>query len=113
MPLFGMAGDGLVGPLWVRILIPGESGNRAEWRLETSPENINELADWLVAVGKWNRRPSTDKEAPAGLVQPDSGPEPEVFVRHRATMERDRALIAELLATAPARGGRKRKSRIR
>lgn len=84
MPLFGSDGDSyvprLVGPLWARILIPDESGNRAEWRFETSPENVAELADWLVAVGKWTRRPSTGKEAPAGLVGPDSGPEPEVFV---------------------------------
>ena len=100
-----------VGPLRAQILIPDENGNTAEWRFETSPGNVQELADWLVAVGKWNRRPSTGKEAPSGLVGPDSESEPEVFASTRAAVERDLALAAQLLATAPARGGRKRESR--
>jgi hypothetical protein len=96
-----------VSPLWARIFIPDESGKQVEWRFKTSLENVEELADWLVAVGKWIRRPSAGKEPPAGLAGPDSGPEPEIFVLFREGAERERALVAEMLASAPARGRRK------
>ena len=121
MPLFGLNSNlgaidaqRAVGRLRAQIVIPDESGNHVEWRFETPSENVAQLADWLVEVGKWQRRPSTEREAPPGLVGPDSEPEPEVFVSNREARERIRGLIEELRASAPARGragGRKRKSR--
>ena len=103
-----------VSPLRAQIVIPHESGNHEEWRFETSSDEVDQLADWLVEVGKWQRRSSTAREAPPGLVEPDSEPEPEIFVRNREARERMRDVIEELPASAPARGragGRKRKPR--
>lgn len=103
-----------VGPLRAQIVIPDERGGHVEWRFETAPENVAELADWLVEVGKWQRRPSAEREAPRGLVGPEAEPEPEIFASIREERERMRALVEELQASPPARrrtGGRKRKPR--
>jgi len=104
-----------VSPLRAQIVIPDESGNHEEWRFETSSEEVDQLADWLVEVGKWQRRASAERETPPGLVGPDSEPEPEIFVLIREERERMRGLIEELRATAPAKGGggRRRKPRER
>jgi len=91
-------------PLRAQIFIPDERGVQAEWRFETT--DVAELADWLVALGKWHRRPTT-ADAPPGLVGPDSEPEPDIFVWSREARERFEAFAAELRTTAPARGRRR------
>ena len=110
-PLFGgalnlEAGEAVrtYGPLRAQIFIPDERGVQAEWRFETT--DVAELADWLVALGKWHRRPTT-ADAPPGLVGPDSESEPDIFVWCREARVRFEAFAEELRATAPARGRRR------
>ncbi len=92
-----------VAPLRAQLVIPDGVGNTAEWRFEAEPGAVGALAGWLTDVGEWLLAPSAEREAPPGLVGPDSEPEPDIFARVREARERDRVLIEELRASAPAR----------